>query len=360
MPLTTDDATSRHDYACGTMEAPARGVRRPRGRSRTPSRCCASRRSRSSSGCCSRTGTARAGGRDRVRACRDHRPGRRLPGAPVARRVRVRQGGGSSRRPAHDRHGGRHARRARPAAVGRSRHPPPRPRARRRLQARRPRGFELEVSMLGKVGDLGPLRLDLPRARDERGNVVAARALLDQPRARGARRRAVRRSRRAAKCGADARPRVVCRDGSAPAGRSRHRGAKPQAEVDPSLRCSRHEPRRKGTVDTLPDLQSLSDDELSALLAQIEEREEEISRRRRVLHGRIDILRAERTSRLKAQVPAGASTRRRRPRSSGRSSRAPATCRRRRSSSRSTSRAWTTTSSGQRSASSRRRRTTSR
>jgi hypothetical protein len=58
-------------------------------------------------------------------------------------------------------------------------------------------------------------------------------------------------------------------------------------------------------VDTLPDLQSLSDDELSALLAQIEESEEEISRRRRVLHGRIDILRAERTSRLKAQVMAG-------------------------------------------------------
>ena len=58
-------------------------------------------------------------------------------------------------------------------------------------------------------------------------------------------------------------------------------------------------------MDTLPDLQSLSDDELSALLAQIEESEEEISRRRRVLHGRIDILRAERTSRLKAQVTAG-------------------------------------------------------
>ena len=58
-------------------------------------------------------------------------------------------------------------------------------------------------------------------------------------------------------------------------------------------------------MDTLPDLQSLSDDELAALLAQIEEAEEEISRRRRVLHGRIDILRAERTSRLKAQVAAG-------------------------------------------------------
>ena len=58
-------------------------------------------------------------------------------------------------------------------------------------------------------------------------------------------------------------------------------------------------------MDTLPDLLSLSDAELATLLAQIEEGEEAISRRRRVLHGRIDILRAERTGRLKAQVAAG-------------------------------------------------------
>ncbi len=55
----------------------------------------------------------------------------------------------------------------------------------------------------------------------------------------------------------------------------------------------------------LPDLLPLSDDELSALLAQLEEGEDAISRRRRVLHGRIDILRTERTERLKAQVAAG-------------------------------------------------------
>ena len=58
-------------------------------------------------------------------------------------------------------------------------------------------------------------------------------------------------------------------------------------------------------MDTLPDLLSLSDQELSALLAQIEDGEEAISRRRRVLHGRIDILRAERTERLKVQVADG-------------------------------------------------------
>ena len=58
-------------------------------------------------------------------------------------------------------------------------------------------------------------------------------------------------------------------------------------------------------METLPDLLPLSDDELSALLAQLEEAEDAVSRRRRLLHGRIDILRSERTARLKAQVAAG-------------------------------------------------------
>ncbi len=58
-------------------------------------------------------------------------------------------------------------------------------------------------------------------------------------------------------------------------------------------------------MEPLPDLQTLTDDELAALLGQIEAGEEQISRRRHVLHGRIDILRAERTARLKAQVAAG-------------------------------------------------------
>ena len=58
-------------------------------------------------------------------------------------------------------------------------------------------------------------------------------------------------------------------------------------------------------METLPDLLPLSDDELSTLLTQLEGGEDAISRRRRVLHGRIDILRAERTGRLKAQVAAG-------------------------------------------------------
>jgi hypothetical protein len=58
-------------------------------------------------------------------------------------------------------------------------------------------------------------------------------------------------------------------------------------------------------VELLPDLSTVSDDELTLLLAQREAEEDAISKRRRLLHGRIDILRGERTSRLKAQVAAG-------------------------------------------------------
>ncbi|MDH4346957.1 MAG: hypothetical protein OEW31_11540 [Thermoleophilia bacterium] len=62
---------------------------------------------------------------------------------------------------------------------------------------------------------------------------------------------------------------------------------------------------RKAPVHPLPDLPPLTDDELSELLGALEEREEALSRRRRLLHGRIDILRGERTERLKVQVAAG-------------------------------------------------------
>jgi hypothetical protein len=58
-------------------------------------------------------------------------------------------------------------------------------------------------------------------------------------------------------------------------------------------------------VEPLPDLSTLSDDDLNELLRQREADEDAISKRRRLLHGRIDILRGERTARLKAQVAAG-------------------------------------------------------
>jgi hypothetical protein len=58
-------------------------------------------------------------------------------------------------------------------------------------------------------------------------------------------------------------------------------------------------------VDPLPDLATLSDDDLKQLIDDLQKEEQEISYRRRLLHGKIDILRAELVSRL--QVSGGRS-----------------------------------------------------
>jgi hypothetical protein len=55
-------------------------------------------------------------------------------------------------------------------------------------------------------------------------------------------------------------------------------------------------------MEALPDLGTLSDDDLKALIEKLEEEENEVSYRRRLLQGRIDILRAERTARLKGHA----------------------------------------------------------
>jgi hypothetical protein len=51
-------------------------------------------------------------------------------------------------------------------------------------------------------------------------------------------------------------------------------------------------------MESLPDLATLSDDDLKTLIDELTEEENEVSFRRRLLQGRIDILRAERTARL--------------------------------------------------------------
>jgi hypothetical protein len=51
-------------------------------------------------------------------------------------------------------------------------------------------------------------------------------------------------------------------------------------------------------VEPLPDLPSLSDDELKRLIDELKQEEHEVSYRRRILHGKIDILRAELVARL--------------------------------------------------------------
>jgi RsiG-like len=58
-------------------------------------------------------------------------------------------------------------------------------------------------------------------------------------------------------------------------------------------------------VDVFPDLTDLSDLDLSRLLLTLEQEEEDVSRRRRFLHGRIDVLRTEQTARLRKRVAAG-------------------------------------------------------
>jgi hypothetical protein len=51
-------------------------------------------------------------------------------------------------------------------------------------------------------------------------------------------------------------------------------------------------------LEPLPDFATLSDPELKELIRELVQEEQEVSYRRRILHGRIDILRAELVSRL--------------------------------------------------------------
>ena len=57
--------------------------------------------------------------------------------------------------------------------------------------------------------------------------------------------------------------------------------------------------------ETFPDIGSMSDEELKTLIGELTEEERHVSYRRRVLHGKIDILRAELVNRLRAKREAG-------------------------------------------------------
>jgi hypothetical protein len=56
---------------------------------------------------------------------------------------------------------------------------------------------------------------------------------------------------------------------------------------------------------TFPDIGSMSDQELKQLIEQLADEEQEVSYRRRILHGRIDILRAELVNRLRTKREEG-------------------------------------------------------
>ena len=53
--------------------------------------------------------------------------------------------------------------------------------------------------------------------------------------------------------------------------------------------------------ETFPDIGSMGDAELRELIDELTEEEQEISYKRRILHGKIDILRAELVTRLRDQ-----------------------------------------------------------
>jgi hypothetical protein len=58
-------------------------------------------------------------------------------------------------------------------------------------------------------------------------------------------------------------------------------------------------------METFPDLGSLQDAELKDLIQELTAEETEISYRRRILHGKIDILRAELVNRLRKKHDGG-------------------------------------------------------
>jgi Mg2+/Co2+ transporter CorB len=57
--------------------------------------------------------------------------------------------------------------------------------------------------------------------------------------------------------------------------------------------------------ETFPDIGAMSDEELRETIDELTREEREVSYRRRMLHGKIDILRAELVNRLKTDREAG-------------------------------------------------------
>ena len=58
-------------------------------------------------------------------------------------------------------------------------------------------------------------------------------------------------------------------------------------------------------MDTFPDLASLSDEELKDLIHQLTKEELDVTYQRRILHGKIDIMRAELVNRLRQKHEGG-------------------------------------------------------
>ena len=65
------------------------------------------------------------------------------------------------------------------------------------------------------------------------------------------------------------------------------------------------EVREKSMEETFPDIGAMSDEELKETIDQLTAEEQEVSYNRRLLHGKIDILRAELVNRLKTNRESG-------------------------------------------------------
>jgi hypothetical protein len=74
-----------------------------------------------------------------------------------------------------------------------------------------------------------------------------------------------------------------------------------------ALLCLALSPTPERSVEALPELGSLSDQELRDLIRELVDEEQKVSYRRRILHGKIDILRAELVARLQKRVGGGES-----------------------------------------------------
>ena len=57
--------------------------------------------------------------------------------------------------------------------------------------------------------------------------------------------------------------------------------------------------------ETFPDIGAMTDEELKALIDEYTKEERDVSYRRRILHGKIDILRAELVNRLRVSRESG-------------------------------------------------------
>jgi hypothetical protein len=57
--------------------------------------------------------------------------------------------------------------------------------------------------------------------------------------------------------------------------------------------------------ETFPDIGAMSDEELKEVIDELTREEQEVSYRRRMLHGKIDILRAELVNRLRTSRESG-------------------------------------------------------